>query len=217
MQDGIQDGKKTGMGMGIGLLVAGIIVGGAIGYPVGHANRKDTTSSNTSMTTTSSSMMSSDGVTVGGAKMVASKDIVANALDAKNVTTVVSLVKDADLVSTLQSAGPFTVFAPNNDAFGKLPSATVKSLQDPANVNTLKDILTYHVVSGTYTSAALKVMAQKGEALTTVQGEQLMPVMVNGQLELKDAKGNMVTIQTPDVISSNGVTFVINSVLMPSK
>jgi uncharacterized surface protein with fasciclin (FAS1) repeats len=118
-------------------------------------------------------------------------------------------------VSTLEGAGPFTVFAPNNAAIAKLPAATVKSLQEPANVATLQKILTYHVVPGTYTSAALKVMAEKGQTLTSVEGEQITPVLQNGQLELKDAMGNLVTIQTADVISSNGVTFVINSVLMP--
>ncbi len=186
-----------------------LLVGLGIGYAIGHQSKNTTTSMSMS------SMSSSDGVTVGGAKMVDSKNIVQNALNAKNVTTVVKLVQEAGLVSTLESAGPFTVFAPNNGAFAKLPASTVSALQQPANVDQLKNILTYHVVPGTYTSAALKVMAEKGQTLTTVQGEQLTPVMQNNQLELKDAKGNLVTIQTPDVISSNGVTFVINSVLMP--
>lgn len=194
----------------IGVIVA-LAVGMGVGYGIGHSNK----TSNTKGTTTMASMASTDGVTVGGAKMVDTKNIVQNALNANNVTTLVSLVKDAGLVNTLESAGPFTVFAPNNAAFAKLPAATVKSLQQPANVNELKTILTYHVVPGTYTSAALRVMAEKGQSLTSVEGEQITPVMVNNQLELKDAKGNLVTIQTPDVISSNGVTFVINSVLMP--
>lgn len=204
--------SKTGLM--VAMVVVGLIVGAAIAYPIGHSSgKKNASMSNTSMMQSNSG--SADGVMVGGARMVPSKNIVANALNASNVTTTVSLVKDAGLVSTLESAGPFTVFAPNNAAFAKLPAATVKSLQEPANVAALKNILTYHVVPGTYTSAALKVMATKGESLTTVQGEQLTPVLQNGQLELKDAKGNLVTIQTADVISSNGVTFVINSVLMP--
>lgn len=190
--------------------VVALIVGLGVGDAIGHHNNNTNNNS-----TTMSAMPTTDGVTVGGAKMVDSKDIVQNALNANNVTTLVKLVKDAGLVSTLESAGPFTVFAPNNAAFAKLPASTVAALQQPANVGQLKNILTYHVVPGTYTSAALKVMAQKGQSLTTVQGEQLMPVMENDQLELKDAKGNLVTIQTPDVISSNGVTFVIDSVLMP--
>ena len=186
-----------------------LLVGLGVGYAIGHHSKNNTTSMSMS------SMSSSDGVTVGGAKMIDSKNIVQNALNANNVTTVVKLVKEAGLVNTLESAGPFTVFAPNNSAFAKLPASTVSALQQPANVDQLKNILTYHVVPGTYTSAALKVMAEKGQTLTTVQGEQITPVMQNNQLELKDAKGNLVTIQTSDVISSNGVTFVINSVLMP--
>lgn len=199
---------NTGI-MVIGAIVA-LAIGLGVGYAWGHSGKM--TAANVA---SSSNLASTDGVTVGGAKMVDSKNIVQNALNADNVTTLVSLVKDAGLVNTLESAGPFTVFAPNNTAFAKLPSATVKSLENPANVNELKTILTYHVVSGTYTSAALKVMAEKGQTLTSVEGQQITPVMVNNQLELKDAKGNLVTIQTPDVISSNGVTFVINSVLMP--
>ncbi|OGL24229.1 hypothetical protein A2791_04435 [Candidatus Saccharibacteria bacterium RIFCSPHIGHO2_01_FULL_46_30] len=156
-----------------------------------------------------------EGTMVGGALMVKDKDIVDNALNAKNVTTTVSLVQKAGLVDTLKSEGPFTVFAPNNDAFSKLPAETVASLQKEENVGTLKNILTYHVVPGTYTSAALKVMAQKGESLTTVQGEMLMPVLDGGKVYIQDAMGNKSAIETTDVISSNGVTHVVQSVLMP--
>jgi uncharacterized surface protein with fasciclin (FAS1) repeats len=137
-------------------LVLGLAVGGGVGYAVADMNKSDSKSnSNTSMTTDGES----DGVTVGGAKMVKDKDIVDNAVNADNVTTVVSLVQKAGLVDTLKSEGPFTVFAPNNDAFGKLPEATVADLQKEENVEALKNILTYHVVAGTYTSADLKVMA----------------------------------------------------------
>jgi len=205
--------NEGGMVEVVAVLVVALIVGLAGGYALG---KNHATKTNTSPAAMSTAASNSDGVTVGGAKMVASKNIVQNALGANNVTTTVKLVKDANLVNTLESAGPFTVFAPNNDAFAKLPAATVTALQQPANVATLQKILTYHVVPGTYTSAALKVMAEKGQTLTTVQGEQLSPVLQNGQLELKDAMGNLVTIQTSDVISSNGVTFVINSVLMPN-
>lgn len=191
------------------MLVVGLVVGGGIGYGIGHHN-KTTVDSQTTTTTADT-----DGVTVGGAKMVRTKDIVANALNAKNVTTLVSAVKAADLVSTLQSAGPFTVFAPDNGAFAKIPASTLNSLLQPSNKAELTKILTYHVVSGTYTTAALNVMAQKGETLTSVEGDILTPVMVNNQLEIKDAQGNVVPIVTPDVISSNGVTHVISSVLMP--
>jgi uncharacterized surface protein with fasciclin (FAS1) repeats len=194
-------------------MVIGLAVGGGVGYAVADMNKNDDKSSNSN---TSMNMDSgSDGVTVGGAKMVKDKDIVDNAVNAKNVTTVVSLVQKAGLVDTLKSDGPFTVFAPNNDAFAKLPAETVASLQEEANVEQLKTILTYHVVAGTYTSADLKVMAQKGESLTTVQGQTLMPVLEDNMVKLMDASGNTVDIETSDVISSNGVTHVIKSVLMP--
>ena len=201
---------ESGMvGAGVASAIA-LIIGVAGGYAIGHSNKTNTVSQ-----TNMSSSSQASGTYVGGALMVDSKNIVANALNAPNVTTVVKLVKDANLVSTLESAGPFTVFAPNNSAFAKLPASTVASLQQPANVAELTKILTYHVVSGTYTSAALRVMAEKGQSLTTLEGQPLTPVLINNQLELKDAQGNLVTIQTPDIISSNGVTFVINSVLMP--
>lgn len=193
-------------------LVLGLAVGGGVGYAVADMNKSDSKSnSNTSMTTDGES----DGVTVGGAKMVKDKDIVDNAVNADNVTTVVSLVQKAGLVDTLKSEGPFTVFAPNNDAFGKLPEATVADLQKEENVEALKNILTYHVVAGTYTSADLKVMAQKGETLTSVQGQMLTPVLEDNMVKLMDASGNTIDIETTDIISSNGVTHVIKSVMMP--
>ncbi|CAN5187630.1 hypothetical protein BH11PAT4_BH11PAT4_5270 [soil metagenome] len=207
--------QSSSAGMWVGLmLVVGLIVGGFSGYAI--AGSKDDTT--TSMTKTEDTMdASTDGVTVGGAKMVRTMDIVDNAVNADNVTTVVSLVKLADLVDTLKSEGPFTVFAPNNGAFAKLPAETVTALQMPENKAVLANILTYHVVSGTYTTAALRAMANKGESLTSVQGEKLMPVMQSGKLMIKDAKGGTVTIETADVISSNGVTHVIDTVLMPAK
>jgi uncharacterized surface protein with fasciclin (FAS1) repeats len=194
-------------------LVIGVLAGGGIGYAIGnnmHATKSD------SMQMSTASTSDADGVMVGGAKMVRSKDIVDNAVEASNVTTLVSLVKLAGLVDTLKGDGPFTVFAPNNDAFGKLDKETVASLQKPENVEMLKKVLTYHVISGTYTSADLKVMAQKSEMLTSVEGEMLTPVLENNTLMIQDAKGNKVMIQTPDVISSNGVTHVVDSVLMTS-
>lgn len=195
-------------------LVIGVAVGAAGGYAIGNSMKKDSTS-NTNSSSMSTDAEGGDGVTVGGAKMVKDKDIVDNAVNADNVTTLVSLVKLADLVDTLKGEGPFTVFGPNNGAFDKLDKATVESLQQPENKAALANILTYHVVPGTYTSAALKVMAAKGETLTTVQGEVLTPVMDGGMLKIQDAKGSKVAIETSDVISSNGVTHVIDSVLMP--
>jgi uncharacterized surface protein with fasciclin (FAS1) repeats len=198
--------KSRKVGLAVTTLAIGLAVVGATGCTMN--NDQDSNHND-------QAAMAEDGVTVGGAKMVASKDIVDNAVNASNVSTTVDLVKKADLVTTLKGTGPFTVFAPNNDAFGKLPPETVSALQQPANVAQLKNILTYHVVAGTYTSADLRAMAAKGETLKTVQGEMLTPVIVNKDVELKDAKGNTVMIETADVISSNGVTHVISSVLMP--
>ncbi len=204
--------NQAGTASALVIGIIAVIVGGAGGYAIGNNMKDDSAkSSDSKMVATDAG---SDGVTVGGAKMVRTKDIVDNAINAKNVTTVVAAVKAAGLVDTLKSEGPFTVFAPNNDAFAALPAGTVDTLLKPENKATLVGILTYHVVPGTYTTAALKVMAEKGQTLTTVQGGILTPVMVDNQLEIQDAKGNKVTIQTPDVISSNGVTHVITAVLM---
>lgn len=174
-------------------------------------------SSDTAMKSSDTAMASAstDGTTVGGAKMVRTKDIVDNAVNADNVTTVVSLVKLAGLVPVLKGEGPFTVFAPNNEAFKALDPQTVASLQKPENKKTLAKILTYHVVPGTYTSADLEAIAKQGGSLKTVEGEKLTPETKAGEVVLKDAQGNTVTIQTADVISSNGVTHVIDGVLMP--
>ena len=194
-------------------VIVALLVGMGGGYAIGNSMKDDTNSSSSS----NSSMMSeADGTTVGGALMVKDKDIVDNAANAKNVTTLVAAVKAAELVETLKGEGPFTVFGPNNDAFAALPEGTVDTLLKPENKDMLVNILTYHVVPGTYTSADLRVMAQKGETLKSVQGEVLTPVLEGNMVALKDAKGNMVQIETSDVISSNGVTHVIKSVLMPN-
>jgi uncharacterized surface protein with fasciclin (FAS1) repeats len=149
----------------------------------------------------------SSGVEVGGAAMVANLNIVQNALNANNVTTLVAAVKAAGLVSTLEGPGPFTVFAPTDSAFDKIPSSTIASLLLPQNKAELVDILTYHVVPGRYTSASL----YNGEVLTTVEGKTLTITKSNGQIMIN----GVATVQTPDVFSSNGVTFVIDTVLMP--
>lgn len=159
-------------------------------------------------TTNTTTMNTSTGVMVGGALMTPNLDIVQNAIQASNVTTVVAAVKAAGLVPTLESAGPFTVFAPDNNAFAKLPGGTVDSLLMPANLSTLKDILTYHVVAGRYTSADL----YDGEKLTTVEGKILtIGKSAAGQITINGT----AMVETPDIISSNGVTFVIDTVLMP--
>lgn len=197
----------------VALLIGGV-VGGGIGYAAGNSMDNTTKSSKTG-TSMNNESTNQDGVMVGGALMVRDKDIVDNAVEANNVTTVVSLVKLAGLVETLKSEGPFTVFAPNNDAFAALPKETVASLQKPESVEMLKNILTYHVVAGTYTSADLRAMAAKGETLTTVQGQVLTPMLGDGGVWVQDESGNKAAVETADVISSNGVTHVIKSVLMP--
>lgn len=154
----------------------------------------------------SSGTTQDDGVMVGGAMMVPNLNIVQNALNAKNVTTVVAAVKAAGLVDTLSSQGPFTVFAPTNSAFKRLPAGTVETLLKPENIDTLTSILTYHVVSGAYRSSDLK----DGMNLTTVQGK-ILSVRKRG----RNIWINGVRISTRDVISSNGVTHVINTVLLP--
>ncbi len=153
------------------------------------------------------------GVMVGGAKMVASKDIVDNAAGSADHTTLVAAVKAAGLVETLKSAGPFTVFAPTNEAFNKLPAGTVDNLLKPENKAALTGILTYHVVAGGFKSTDLK----DGQKVKTVQGEELMIGYKDGKWTVTDAKGGVANITIADVISSNGVTYVIDAVLMPKK
>lgn len=152
-------------------------------------------------------LMPQEGVMVGGAMMVPNLDIVDNAVNASNVTTLVAAVKAAGLVDTLKGAGPFTVFAPTNDAFAKLPAGTVDTLLKPENKAMLSNVLTYHVVAGRYQAKDLK----DGMMLKSVQGQMLTIGNKNGQLTVN----GMAMVQTKDVISKNGVTFVIDSVLMP--
>ncbi len=152
------------------------------------------------------------GVMVGGAMMTPDKDIVDNAVASADHTTLVAAVKAADLVGTLKGTGPFTVFAPTNAAFDKLPAGTVATLVKPENKATLTKILTYHVVAGRLTAADLK----DGQTLTTVEGETLTVVAQGGSVKLRDAKGGMSTVTTANAMSSNGVTHVIDTVLMPA-
>jgi uncharacterized surface protein with fasciclin (FAS1) repeats len=156
---------------------------------------------------------------VGGQKMYATKDIVDNAVNSADHTTLVAAVKAAGLVDTLKGPGPFTVFAPVNAAFAKLPDGTVDTLLKPENKDTLVKVLTYHVVPGRLTMAELKkqIKAGGGKAeLKTVQGETLTAMMISGKLMLKDAKGGMSTVTIPDVMQSNGVIQVVDTVLMPN-
>ena len=156
---------------------------------------------------------------VGGAPMYPTKNIVENAVNSKDHTTLVAAVKAAGLVETLQGAGPFTVFAPTNEAFDKLPAGTVDNLVKPENKETLTKILTYHVVSGRLSAADLmaKVKAGKGKAeLTTVQGGKLTAMMKGKKLYLVDEKGGKSWVTIADVFQSNGVIHVVNTVLMPN-
>ncbi|NTS63624.1 fasciclin domain-containing protein [Sphingomonas sp. HHU CXW] len=155
---------------------------------------------------------------VGGAAMLPTKTIVENASAANNLTTLVTAVKAADLVDTLSGPGPFTVFAPTNAAFAKLPAGTLDTLTRPENKSQLSNILTYHVVSGRMTAKdiAAAIKAGRGTAtLTTVQGEPLTAKMTGGRLMLTDAKGGTSMVSTKDVMQSNGVVHVIDTVLMP--
>lgn len=159
-----------------------------------------------------------DSVLVGGAPMYPNKTIVENAVNSKDHTTLVAAVKAASLVDTLNSKGPFTVFAPTNAAFAALPVGTVESLIKPENKAALTNILTYHVVAGTHTAKDLMAAANKTAGktmLTTVQGEDLT-VSYNGKLlSLTDSKGINTAITITDVMQSNGVIHVVDKVLMP--
>jgi uncharacterized surface protein with fasciclin (FAS1) repeats len=156
---------------------------------------------------------------VGGAAMYPTKNIVENAINSKDHTTLVAAVKAAGLVETLESAGPFTVFAPTNEAFDKLPAGTVDNLVKPENKATLTKILTYHVVTGRLSAADLlaKVKAGNGKAeLTTVQGGKLTVMSKGKKLYLVDEKGGESWITIADVNQSNGVIHVVNAVLIPN-
>lgn len=157
-------------------------------------------------------------VMVGGAAMYPSKNIVENAVNSKDHTTLVAAVKAAGLVETLSGPGPFTVFAPTNEAFGKLPKGTVETLVKPENKEKLTGILTYHVVAGNIDAKELmkKIKDGKGKAmLTTVQGGSLTFMQKGDDIWVMDAQGNKSKITIKDVYQSNGVIHVINTVLMP--
>jgi uncharacterized surface protein with fasciclin (FAS1) repeats len=156
---------------------------------------------------------------VGGAAMYPTKNIVQNAIESKDHTTLVAAVKAAGLVDTLEGPGPFTVFAPTNDAFAKLPAGTVDTLLKPENKDTLVKVLTYHVVAGRISSKDIKKLIKEGNGkatLKTVQGEELSAAIVDGKLVLTDAKGGTSTVTIADVFQSNGVIHVVDTVLMPN-
>jgi len=155
---------------------------------------------------------------VGGAPMYPSKDIVSNAVNSKDHTTLVAAVKAAGLVETLQGEGPFTVFAPTNSAFEKLPEGTVAMLLKPENKSKLQSVLTYHVVPGKYSAKDLMKWIKKGKGmaeLTTVNGGKLTAMMKNDMIMIKDGSGNVATVTIADVNQSNGVIHVVDTVVLP--
>ena len=178
------------------LLAAGLIVNGSFGQK----------------------MAAESSVTVGGAPMYPSKNIIENAMNSKDHTTLVAAVKAAGLVETLEGTGPFTVFAPTNEAFDMLPKGTVDNLLKPENKTMLTKILTYHVVAGNWDSKAVaeKIKAGNGTAeLTTVSGGKLWASMKGNKIVLKDETGGWATVTIKNVYQSNGVIHVIDHVLMP--
>ncbi|MGZ5135943.1 MAG: fasciclin domain-containing protein [Flavitalea sp.] len=157
-------------------------------------------------------------VEVGGAAMYPSKNIVENAINSKDHTTLVAAVKAAGLVETLQSAGPFTVFAPTNAAFEMLPKGTVETLLKPENKGVLSGVLTYHVVSGRIDAADLTRLIKEGNGkaeLKTVAGGKLWASIQGGKVMLMDEKGGMATVTIKDVYQSNGVIHVVDHVVLP--
>lgn len=185
-----KNNKSTGIIVGV---IAVLLIGGGIFWAV---NRND---DNNETASTSQEQQSST-------------TIVAVASDTPSLSTLVTAVKAASLVDTLQATGPYTVFAPTNEAFEALPEGTLATLLKPENVEQLKSILTYHVVSG-------KVMAQDlkdGQEITTVQGGKLTVSITDGKVYLTDAKGNKVMVEKADVNADNGIVHVIGGVLLPS-
>lgn len=163
--------------------------------------------------------MKSDNPMVGGAAMYKNKDIVDNAVNSKDHTTLVAAVKAAGLVETLKGKGPFTVFAPTNAAFEALPAGTVDTLLKPENKATLTKVLTYHVVAGNYDSKSIAKAIKKGNGtatLTTVAGGKLMAKMDGDSLVLTDEKGGTSRVTIADVRQSNGYIHVIDTVVLPN-
>ena len=165
-----------------------------------------------------SAMPSFAQVMVGGASMLPTKDIIDNAVNSKDHTTLVAAVKAAGLVETLKGPGPFTVFAPTNAAFAALPAGTVDTLLKPENKGMLTNILTYHVVAGKVDAASLGKMIMDGKGMATfktVSGGTLTAKMSGSKAMIMDEKGGAATVTIADVVQSNGVIHVIDKVLLP--
>src|ERR1044071_5795099 len=181
-------------------------------------NNSTAQASPTAKMSPSPEMNSSDNPMVGGAPMLRTKDIIDNAVNSKDHTTLVAAVKAAGLVETLKGAGPFTVFAPTNAAFDKLPAGTVDTLLKPENKEKLKKILTYHVVAGKEDAASIvkKIEDGKGKAtFKTVSGGTLTASKSGDVVTLTDAKGGTSRVSIVDVNQSNGIIHVVDTVLMP--
>src|SRR5580700_1684635 len=156
---------------------------------------------------------------VGGQEMYPTKNIIENAVNSADHTTLVAAVKAAGLVETLKGPGPFTVFAPTNEAFAKLPAGTVDTLLKPENKEMLTKILTYHVVAGRISAAELKKQIREGNGqatLKTVSGGTLIAMLQGSSIVLKDEKGGMSTVTIPNVFQSNGVIHVVDAVVLPN-
>jgi uncharacterized surface protein with fasciclin (FAS1) repeats len=157
-------------------------------------------------------------VYVGGAPMYPSKNIIENAMNSKDHTTLVAAIKAAGLVETLEGPGPFTVFAPTNEAFNRLPAGTVDMWLKPENKDKLTSILTYHVVAGKWDAKSLGDVIMKGNGkaeIKTVQGGKIWAMMKGNKIMIKDETGIVATLSIEDIYQSNGVIFVIDRVLMP--
>lgn len=192
--------NESNTGKIIGVVVALILVAGGIFWFV----NKDSDDSNNNESNSSQNESAN--------QQEESKNIVVLATETSNLSTLVAAVKAAQLVETLQGEGPYTVFAPTDDAFKALPAGTLDTLLKPENIDQLKAILTYHVVSGQVLAQDLK----DGQEITTVQGGKLTVDIADGKVYLIDAKGNKVTVEKADVDASNGVVHIINGVLLPS-
>lgn len=165
-----------------------------------------------------SAAVMAQSVMVGGAPMLPTKDIIDNAVNSKDHTTLVAAVKAADLVETLKGPGPFTVFAPTNAAFAALPAGTVDTLLKPENKGMLTGILTYHVVAGKWDAAAISKMIRDGggsASIKTVAGGTLVAKSSGGKVTVTDEKGGVATVTIADVYQSNGVIHVVDKVLLP--
>lgn len=166
----------------------------------------------------STNALAQDTKMVGGAEMYPTKDIISNAVNSKDHTTLVAAVKAAGLVETLQGEGPFTVFAPTNSAFDKLPKGTVSSLLKKENKEKLQAVLTYHVLAGTYNAKDIVKAIEKGNGkaiFITVNGDELTAMMDGDNVVLKDTAGNTAMVTIADVNQSNGVIHVVDTVILP--